>query len=116
MMISHDLGVIAETTQRVVVMYTGMVMESAGTLELFDRPLHPYTQGLMQAIPSAESSRTDGDLYEIRGTVPSLYNLPEGCPFHPRCPIAEAVCKEKRPELTENFPGHQVACWKADHD
>ncbi len=114
--ISHDLGVIAETADRVVVMYTGRIVETATTLSLFETPRHPYTRGLMRAIPSLAPGGVQGDLYEIDGTVPSLLSLPTGCAFHPRCPRAEAVCREKRPELRELAPGHRVACWMADHD
>jgi peptide/nickel transport system ATP-binding protein/oligopeptide transport system ATP-binding protein len=111
--ISHDLGVIAETARRVVVMYTGRVMEAAGTLELFASPLHPYTRGLLRAIPSAAAGAEAGELYEIAGVVPSLLALPQGCPFNPRCPRAEEICRTQEPELRELAPGHQVACWMA---
>jgi peptide/nickel transport system ATP-binding protein/oligopeptide transport system ATP-binding protein len=114
-MISHDLGVIAETADRVMVMYTGRIVEGAETLALFETPLHPYTRGLMRAIPSIAPGSARGDLYEISGAVPSLLRLPAGCSFHPRCPRAEAVCREQAPELRELAPGHRVACWMADH-
>jgi oligopeptide/dipeptide ABC transporter ATP-binding protein len=113
--ISHDLGVIAETAQRVAVMYTGQIMESADTLSLFDNPLHPYTRGLMRAIPSLEMSAEKGELYEIAGVVPSLSALPPGCPFNPRCPRVGDICRQQLPVLRELAPGHQVACWMADH-
>ena len=114
-LITHDLGVIAEISHRVVVIYAGRIMEQATTLELFDRPLHPYTRGLMQAIPSPEATRKSQDLYEIRGVVPSLLALPQGCRFHPRCPYVQDICKEREPGLLEIFPGHWAACWMADH-
>jgi len=114
-MISHDLGVIAETADRVAVMYTGRIMEAATTLDLFETPRHPYTRGLMQSIPSVIPGNERGELYEITGVVPSLLNLPKGCPFNPRCPMAEAVCQEEEPVLREVSPGHHVACWMADH-
>ena len=114
-MISHDLGVIAETADRVAVMYTGRIMETANTLDLFETPRHPYTRGLMQSIPSVIPGDERGELYEITGVVPSLLNLPKGCPFNPRCPMAEAVCQEQEPALRELSPGHHVACWMADH-
>ncbi|MFZ7127451.1 MAG: ABC transporter ATP-binding protein [Desulfobacterales bacterium] len=114
-MISHDLGVIAETADRVMVMYTGRIVEAAGTLDLFETPLHPYTRGLLRAIPTAEPGGDRGELYEITGVVPSLLHLPEGCPFNPRCPLAEAICREQEPDLRELAPGHRVACWMADH-
>ena len=113
--ISHDLGVIAETAQRVAVMYTGRIMESADTLSLFDNPLHPYTRGLMRAIPSLEMDADKGELYEIAGVVPSLAALPPGCPFNPRCPRVSDICRAKLPELREAAPGHLVACWMVDH-
>jgi len=114
-MISHDLGVIAETADRVVVMYTGRIVEAAETLALFEKPRHPYTRGLMRAIPSLAPGGERGELYEITGVVPSLLNLPPGCPFNPRCPLVEDVCRERMPELRELGPGHRVACWMADH-
>ncbi len=115
MIISHDLGVIAETAQQVMVMYAGKVMETASTLDLFDFPLHPYTQGLMQAIPSPLSDRDQGELYEIQGTVPSLFNLPAGCNFNPRCLLAEDICRQEEPALREVRPGHRAACWMVAH-
>jgi oligopeptide/dipeptide ABC transporter ATP-binding protein len=113
--ISHDLGIIAETANRVAVMYTGKIMEIADVETLFEAPLHPYTRGLMRAIPSAGASRDDGELYEIHGVVPSLLNLPRGCSFHPRCPRVGDVCREQVPGLCEVAPGHRVACWMVDH-
>jgi oligopeptide/dipeptide ABC transporter ATP-binding protein len=114
-MVSHDLGVIAETAQRVVVMYTGKIMEAAETVALFDTPLHPYTRGLMRAIPSVTSRRDQGELYEISGVVPSLLNLPSGCPFNPRCPLVGDICRRREPELREAAPGHWVACWMVEN-
>lgn len=116
MIISHDLGVIAEMAQQVIVMYAGKVMEAASTLELFDHPQHPYTRGLMHAIPSPQSDREQGELYEIQGTVPSLFNLPTGCNFNPRCERAEAICRNEEPVLTEIAPDHRVACWMVARD
>ena len=113
--ISHDLGVIAETAQRVAVMYTGQIMESADTLSLFDNPLHPYTRGLMRAIPSLEMNADKGELHEIAGVVPSLTALPPGCPFNPRCPRVGDICRQQLPELREAGPDHRVACWMVDH-
>ncbi|MDZ7759567.1 MAG: ABC transporter ATP-binding protein [Desulfovermiculus sp.] len=114
-MISHDLGIIAETAHRIAVMYTGKVVEVASTLDLFDMPMHPYTKGLMQAIPGPDRSFEEGELYEINGTVPSLQLLPTGCSFHPRCILAEPICREKIPTLKEVSPNHWVACWMVDH-
>ena len=114
--ISHDLGVIAETADRVAVMYTGQIMESADTLSLFAVPLHPYTQGLMKAIPSLVAGAGQTELYEIEGVVPSLLDLPTGCPFNPRCPRVDAICRQEKPVLREVTDGHRVACWMVDHD
>jgi peptide/nickel transport system ATP-binding protein/oligopeptide transport system ATP-binding protein len=114
-MISHDLGIIAETADRVAVMYTGKVMETADTLELFDHPLHPYTRGLMRAIPSVGSSAESGELYEIDGVVPSLVSLPDGCTFHPRCARAQQICRDQAPTLRALGDKHWVSCWMAEH-
>jgi len=114
-MITHDLGVIAETAHRVMVMYMGKVMEEAPTLDLFDRPLHPYTRGLMRAIPSAAVTATTGELYEIPGVVPGLLARPSGCSFNPRCPMAQEICLDQEPVLREIRPGHRAACWFAEH-
>jgi oligopeptide/dipeptide ABC transporter ATP-binding protein len=115
LMITHDLGVIAEMTHRVVVMYAGKIMEASPTLELFDHPLHPYTQGLMKAIPSADKQSDNDELYEIKGAVPSLLDLPSGCKFNTRCNRSTEICTEKEPELSEIRPGHWVACWEVNH-
>jgi len=114
--ISHDLGVVAETAGRVAVMYTGQIMESADTLSLFARPLHPYTRGLMKAIPSLASGADQTELYEIEGVVPSLLDLPTGCPFNPRCPQVDAICRKEKPILREVADDHRVSCWMVDHD
>ncbi len=113
--ITHDLGVIAETTDRVLVMYTGNVMETAATVDLFENPKHPYTKGLLKAIPSVNSDES-ADLYEIKGTVPSLFDLPRGCKFNTRCPEAMDICRKKKPELLEIYKGHKVACWGVNHE
>jgi peptide/nickel transport system ATP-binding protein/oligopeptide transport system ATP-binding protein len=113
--ISHDLGVIAETADRVAVMYTGQIMESADTLSLFAAPRHPYTRGLMKSIPSLVSGTGQSELYEIAGVVPSLADLPTGCPFNPRCPQVDAICRQEKPALREIAHGHRVACWMVDH-
>jgi oligopeptide/dipeptide ABC transporter ATP-binding protein len=109
-MITHDLGVIAELVERVVVMYTGVIVESADTKTIFANPQHPYTQGLLGSIP-----RLDSDvkrLQAIPGTVPTPGNFPKGCGFHPRCPYAKDICEAKRPPAFEVEPGHYSACWK----
>jgi len=108
MMITHDLGVIAEVADRVIVMYCGKIVESADVRTIFHDPLHPYTRQLMESIPTLESNQ--GRLKEIPGTVPSLHNLPVGCNFQPRCARAEAGCRLKKPSLKEVKPGHLLAC------
>ncbi len=111
--ITHDLGVIAETADRIVVMYAGRVVEEAATVTLFQNTLHPYTRGLLNSIPLL-GSRTAGKqqaLEEIKGMVPSLYGLPPGCKFRERCPDAMPVCREREPDLTAIGDGHAVRCW-----
>ncbi len=114
LLITHDLGVVAEITRRVAVMYTGKIMEEASTLELFDQPLHPYTRGLMASLPRADASFETDALNEIKGVVPSAVNLPPGCHFEPRCPEAVETCRRLSPELEEIRPGHRVACWRVN--
>ena len=113
MLITHDLGVIAEIAQRIVVMYAGKVVEEGQILAIFEDPRHPYTRGLLKSIPKlGERSRYGRQrLKEIAGIVPSLYELPPGCSFYPRCLEAMAICQEKAPELTELGGGHRVRCW-----
>ena len=110
--ISHDLGVIAETCHRVVVMYAGSVMETAPVRALFRQPLHPYTQGLIASIPRA-GARVAGRLDSIPGAVPHFTDMPAGCPFHPRCPYAQERCKKEMPPLEGN-PEHQARCFRAE--
>jgi oligopeptide/dipeptide ABC transporter ATP-binding protein len=116
MMITHDLGVIAELAQRVVVMYAGKIVEQADTLAIFDDPKHPYTRGLLRSIPKLgdRSRRGRQDLHEIVGIVPSLYGLPEGCRFYPRCPEAMDQCEMNAPQLKAVSQGHHVQCWLYD--
>jgi peptide/nickel transport system ATP-binding protein len=104
-MITHDLGVVAETAERVIVMYAGRKVEEAAVGELFARPLHPYTRGLMKSIP-----RGAARLQEIPGMVPALSNLPPGCAFAPRCPLATPECKSTEIPYEEKQPGHWAAC------
>jgi peptide/nickel transport system ATP-binding protein/oligopeptide transport system ATP-binding protein len=113
MMITHDLGVIAEIAERVLVMYAGKVVEEAETATLFADPKHPYTQGLLQSIPKLGSRGKTGRhrLSEIKGIVPDLLALPDGCKFEPRCPRAMAVCRKKEPGLTETGSRQGVRCW-----
>jgi peptide/nickel transport system ATP-binding protein/oligopeptide transport system ATP-binding protein len=112
-LITHDLGVIAKIAQRVVVMYAGKVVEEGLTEAIFENPKHPYTQGLLRSIPKlGERSRHGRQrLKEIRGIVPSLYELPAGCNFCPRCTQAKAVCEDEQPRLMDMGQGHRVSCW-----
>ena len=117
-LITHDLGVVAETADRVVVMYAGRKVEEATVEELFERPAHPYTEGLLGSIPSLDEAAKPGaartQLNEIKGMVPSLAKLPKGCSFAPRCTYATEHCRSVTPQLDEVRPGHWVACWKAE--
>ena len=108
-LITHDLGVVAEVCSRVMVMYLGQIVEECSVEVLFDNPLHPYTCGLIQSIPSMETNRRE-PLHVIEGTVPSLFHVPAGCHFAPRCPYADAQC-QKPPELLEIDGEHKVRCW-----
>ena len=116
-LITHDLGVIAETAHRVVVMYAGRKVEEADVTTLFDAPRHPYTRGLLASVPTLDALR-DGAagerrLAEIPGVVPKLTGLPDGCAFAPRCPLADGRCASTRPVFEEQRPGHSAACWHA---
>ncbi len=107
--ITHDLGVVAEVADDIVVMYAGKVVEHGSVLQIFERPAHPYTQGLMSSIPSLDSEPKK-PLATIEGSVPGLHELPPGCRFHPRCRYAEAICRESSPAFEEFEPGHEAAC------
>jgi len=112
LLITHDMGVIAETAQRVMVMYAGKVVEEASVKELFKEPLHPYTQGLLRSIPRIDTAAIQKKRLEaIPGVVPSLLHLPQGCRFAPRCAFVKPMHLEKEPPLKEVKPGHKVACW-----
>jgi len=110
MMITHDLGVVSEMCDRVIVMYTGRVVEQGSIREIMDDPKHPYTEGLIAAIPQIGEAQEK--LLSIKGMVPSLYDMPKGCCFNPRCPYASDKCREKRPALVELEGGRQVRCFK----
>ncbi len=114
-LITHDLGVVAEMARKVVVMYAGKVVEQAPVHTIFADPNHPYTQGLLNSLPNAELGAASGGnkrrLQEIPGIVPSLLNLPPGCKFASRCPKAMAVCEEKEPPLEQVGADHLSACW-----
>ncbi|GAB4505452.1 MAG: hypothetical protein Fur0043_24470 [Anaerolineales bacterium] len=112
-LITHDLGVVAEMCERVAVMYAGKIVEQADVGTLFDQPLHPYTQGLIGSIPIL--GKLKERLEVIPGSVPNLVNLPPGCRFAPRCRAMVEhglkICTEREPDLIEAKPGHQVRCW-----
>lgn len=109
MLITHDLGVVAEMCDYVIVMYAGKLIEEANVFELFKNPLHPYTVGLLDSKPVISQDRER--LNCIQGQVPNPLEMPVGCYFHPRCSRAMEICKQKQPEVREIKDGHKVACW-----
>jgi peptide/nickel transport system ATP-binding protein len=117
-LITHDLGVVAETCDRVLVMYAGRVVEQAPVTSLFVQPRHPYTRGLLQALPRADSESDQAGarprLAEIPGLVPALTRPPPGCAFTPRCAFAAERCAASAPALKEAVASHHVSCWEAD--
>ncbi|REK76968.1 ABC transporter ATP-binding protein [Paenibacillus paeoniae] len=110
LLVTHDLGVVAAMADHVAVMYAGQIVEAADVYTLFRSPRHPYTQGLMNSIPRLDAI-SGGRAPAIPGQVPSLHEMPTGCRFHPRCPYAEASCRELQPELMETGDRHRVRCW-----
>lgn len=112
-LITHDLGVVAETVARVVVMYAGKIVEAADVYNIFENPLHPYTVGLLKSIPRIDLTTTTRErLQEIEGVVPIPSQLPSGCLFHPRCPHVMDVCRHQLPELkSHKEENHDVRCW-----
>ena len=118
-LITHDLGVVAETTQRIIVMYAGRKVEEADVVPLFANPMHPYTHGLMASVPrlaimSGEDAAAAERLEEIPGIVPPLNDLPPGCAFAPRCRFADDRCRAEYPPYLEKQPGHWAACWHSE--
>ncbi len=118
-LITHDLGIVAETAQRVIVMYAGRKVEEADVEAIFALPLHPYTRGLLESIPRLPSMRgkaaeAGARLTEIPGMVPALTDLPSGCLFAPRCALADGRCRAEYPPYEEKRPGHWAACWHSD--
>ena len=112
-LITHDLGVIREAAQYTAVMYAGKILEYCDVNELFLKPLHPYTEGVMESTPEfGRIPQKDDRLRVIPGSVPNLYELPNGCSFHERCPYVMDICREREPDIREQSPGHQVRCWK----
>jgi oligopeptide/dipeptide ABC transporter ATP-binding protein len=114
MLITHDLGVVAQMADHVIVMYCGKVVEDAPVEELFENPSHPYTKGLMKSIPSLDDDKRRLD--SIEGMVPHPLRLPKGCYFEPRCPYAIEKCKTHKPELKEIASGHKVSCFVATEE
>lgn len=115
LLITHDLGVVAEMAQRVLVMYTGKLVEVGTTVELFQDPRHPYTKGLLDCVPRLGAGREE-PLRGIPGSVPDFLNLPSGCTFHPRCPIGDASCTSEFPPLQGVSVGRACACYKVQSD
>ncbi|PYZ99080.1 peptide ABC transporter ATP-binding protein [Alteribacter lacisalsi] len=109
LLITHDLGVVAEMVDRVIVMYAGKVVEEGTVFELFKDPKHPYTKGLMESTPKIHELKDE--LYSIKGTVPTPMNMPSGCRFYPRCAFATDKCRTEAPDIEEVKPGHRVSCW-----
>ena len=110
MLITHDLGVIAETADKVVVMYAGKIVESADVISIFKKPAHPYTAGLIGSIPKVNEDCER--LSTIEGAVPNPFDMPKGCRFHPRCRYAKNICREQEPQLVDLDSDHQVSCWR----
>jgi oligopeptide/dipeptide ABC transporter ATP-binding protein len=111
-LITHDLGVVAESAARVVVMYAGKIVEDADVYQIFEEPMHPYTEGLLQSIPRIDlSAKKKQRLQEISGVVPIPSRLPKGCHFHPRCPRVMDICSQEAPELKLGQNSHKVRCW-----
>ena len=111
-MITHNLGVVAELCDYAYVMYAGKIMEHAEIFELFKNPMHPYTVGLLKSIPKKNEDIERKRLYSIKGMVPNLLSLPKGCRFKPRCEDAMEICSEKEPEIIDIGNDHKVRCWK----
>ncbi len=111
-LITHDLGVVAGVADKIAVMYSGRIVESADVLTLYSKPAHPYTQGLLDSMPRVDTKGEE--LYAIKGLPPSLLNLPPGCNFNPRCPHKQQLCIQEVPDTVEVAPGHEAAChfWK----
>jgi peptide/nickel transport system ATP-binding protein len=107
-LVTHDMGVHANVADRIGIMYAGKIVEEATTKQIFETPLHPYTQFLINSLPKFGDKTVRGS---VPGSPPSLVNLPDGCPFHPRCPHAMDICREKMPEFCHPLPNHRVACW-----
>ncbi|HKZ03977.1 MAG TPA: ABC transporter ATP-binding protein, partial [Methylomirabilota bacterium] len=110
-LVTHDFGIVAANADRVAVMYAGKIVEIGSTLEVFDRPVHPYTKALLRCLPDVEQTRAR--LVEIGGQPPDLARLPAGCPFAPRCPERQPICSEAYPPAAQIAAGHVADCWAA---
>jgi oligopeptide/dipeptide ABC transporter ATP-binding protein len=110
LLITHNIGLVAELTDRVAVMYAGRVAELGTVYEVFDNPQHPYTRGLLQSVPNIKLDEGE-ELYKMPGEPPNLTHPPAGCRFHPRCPEALPICSRIAPTLEETAPNHRVNCW-----
>ena len=110
LMITHNIALVAEAADRLAVMYAGKIVEVGSVYDVFDHPRHPYTQGLLRAVPSIKLDENE-DLYKMAGEPPNLTHPPSGCRFHPRCPMAMPVCSQVEPELKEVAPRWLVDCW-----
>jgi oligopeptide/dipeptide ABC transporter ATP-binding protein len=120
LLITHDLGIVAEIADRVCIMYCGRIMEEADVSTIFNEPKHPYTQGLLNSMPArqaylraAQEDKAQQKLFAIPGTVPHAWDRPAGCPFYPRCYKADQRCASEKPEILSLTREHQVSCWKA---
>jgi oligopeptide transport system ATP-binding protein len=111
-LITHDLGVVADVADRIAVMYAGRIVEQADVYDLYAKPAHPYTLGLIDSIPRLDEKGQQ--LRTIKGLPPNLMNIPPGCPFNPRCPMAQPVCREKVPPLLQVGPARASACHFAE--
>jgi len=111
-MITHDLAVVSEMADTVLVMYAGKAVEHGSRKQIFENPSHPYTQGLLKCIPDVDDEEDREELFVIKGSVPSPDAMPVGCRFADRCPFAQDLCREKAPSLVEVAEGHAVDCWK----
>ncbi|HET7615686.1 MAG TPA: oligopeptide/dipeptide ABC transporter ATP-binding protein, partial [Bacillales bacterium] len=111
--VTHDLGVVAQIADSIHVMYAGKIVESGNAEDLFYRPQHPYTKGLLRSIPKLHGDRKKS-LIPIPGTPPDLFSPPQGCPFAPRCEFAMEACRLYEPPTTRASQGHEVACWLQD--
>lgn len=116
LVITHNIALVAQIADRLAVMYAGRIVEIGSVFDVFDNPQHPYTQGLLQSVPTIRLDERD-ELYKMPGEPPNLTHPPSGCRFHPRCPKAMDICSQKRPALAEYEPGHFVHCWLyQDHE